>query len=90
MRQEVMGLMQVVCSVVLASICRACGSHQGPRDTEGGPFAKGSRWVKHACVSAKLLLSCLILCNPMDSSPPGSSVHGILQALAWSELHALL
>ena len=24
--------------------------------------------------------SCLILCEPMDSSPPGSSVHGILQA----------
>ena len=25
-------------------------------------------------------LSCLTLCNPMDCSPPGSSVHGILQA----------
>ena len=24
--------------------------------------------------------SCLILCDPMDCSPPGSSVHGILQA----------
>ena len=23
---------------------------------------------------------CLILCNPMDCSPPGSSVHGVLQA----------
>ena len=29
--------------------------------------------------------SCLTLCNPMDSSPPGSSVHGILQGriLEW-------
>ena len=29
--------------------------------------------------------SCLTLCNPMDSSLPGSSVHGILQAriLEW-------
>ena len=29
--------------------------------------------------------SCLILCNPMDCSPPGFSVHGILQAriLEW-------
>ena len=29
--------------------------------------------------------SCLTLCNPMDGSPPGSSVHGILQArlLEW-------
>ena len=31
------------------------------------------------------LQSCLTLCNPMDCSPPGSSVHGILQAriLKW-------
>ena len=29
--------------------------------------------------------SCPILCDPMDCSPPGSSVHGILQArtLEW-------
>ena len=26
------------------------------------------------------LQSCPTLCNPMDGSPPGSSVHGILQA----------
>ena len=25
--------------------------------------------------------SCLTLCNPMDCSPPGSSVHGIFQAI---------
>ena len=33
----------------------------------------------------KSLQSCLTLCDPMDSSPPGSSVHGILQAriLEW-------
>ena len=37
------------------------------------------------CSSAKSLQSCLTLCNPMDCSPPGSSVHGILQAriLEW-------
>ena len=37
------------------------------------------------CVHAKLLQSCLTLCNPMDCSLPGSSVHGILQAriLEW-------
>ena len=28
---------------------------------------------------AKSLQLCLTLCDPMDSSPPGSSVHGILQ-----------
>ena len=33
----------------------------------------------------KLLQSCLTLCNPLDCSPSGSSVHGILQAriLEW-------
>ena len=28
--------------------------------------------------------SCLSLCDPMDCSPPGSSVHGILQAISFS------
>ena len=38
-----------------------------------------------ACVCAKLLQLCPTLHNPMDSSPPGFSVHGILQAriLEW-------
>ena len=31
-------------------------------------------------VAAKLLQSCLTLCDPIDGSPPGSSVLGILQA----------
>ena len=29
---------------------------------------------------AKSLQSCMTLCNPMDYSPPGSSLHGTLQA----------
>ena len=29
---------------------------------------------------AKMLQSCRTLCNPMDCSPPGFSVHGVLQA----------
>ena len=34
---------------------------------------------------AQSLQSCLTLCDPMDCSPPGSSVHEILQArtLEW-------
>ena len=31
-------------------------------------------------VCVKVTQSCLTLCDPMDCSPPGSSVHGILQA----------
>ena len=38
-----------------------------------------------AAAAAKSLQLRLTLCNPMDSSPPGSPVHGILQAriLEW-------
>ena len=34
---------------------------------------------------AKSLQSCPTLCDPVDCSPPGSSIHGILQAriLQW-------
>ena len=33
-----------------------------------------------AAAAAKSLQSCLTLCNPIDGSPPGSAVPGILQA----------
>ena len=33
-----------------------------------------------AAAAAKSLQSCPTLCDPMDCSPPGSSVHGIFQA----------
>ena len=38
-----------------------------------------------AAAAAKSHQSCLTLCNPIDSSPPGSPVPGILQArtLEW-------
>jgi len=33
-----------------------------------------------AAATAKLLQSCPTLCNPIDGSPPGSTIPGILQA----------
>ena len=41
--------------------------------------------VFKACVHAKSLQSCLTLCNPMDCSPLGSSIQGVLQTriLEW-------
>ena len=41
--------------------------------------------VRYVAAAAKSLQSCLTLCNPIDSSPSGSSVPGILQAriLEW-------
>ena len=39
----------------------------------------------YAAAAAKLLQSCPTLCDPIDGSPPGSLVPGILQArtLEW-------
>jgi len=47
----------------------------------GGNFFK----EKLDTAAAKLLQSCPTLCDPIDGSPPGSSVPGILQArtLEW-------
>ena len=36
--------------------------------------------LPYAAAAAKSLQSCLTLCNPVDGSPPGSPVPGILQA----------
>ena len=56
-------------------------------------FQWGKEYVKavhrHPAYStymqSKVAQSCLTLCDPMDCSPPGSSIHGILQAriLEW-------
>ena len=53
-------------------------STQGPV----GPYYNLSR------MNMTVTQSCLILCDPMDCSPPGFSVHGILQArgLEWVAL----
>ena len=49
----------------------------------GHGFIDGTVGV--AAAAAKLLQSCPTLCDPIDSSPPGSAVPGILQArtLEW-------
>jgi len=39
-----------------------------------------------AVAAAKTLQSCPSLCDPIDSSPSGSPVPGILQARTWSGL----
>ena len=41
-----------------------------------------------ACLCARLLQSCLTPWDPMDRSPPSSSVHGILQVriLEWAAM----
>ena len=58
---------------------------------ESAPFTDVSKGVIHpliiiaAAAAAKSLKSCPTLCDPIDGSPPGSPVPGILQArtLEW-------
>ena len=52
------------------------------REWEG---ALGTQNSMAAVAAAKSLQSCPTLCDPIDSSPPGSPVPGILQArtLEW-------
>ena len=47
------------------------------------PLKEGQ--FKTLAAAAKSLQSCLTLCDPMDGSPPGSPIPGILQArtLEW-------
>ena len=45
-------------------------------------------FLNPVCIHAKSLQSCPTLCDPMDCSLPGSSVHGILQSriLEWVDM----
>ena len=51
----------------------------------GGFFTTSATWEEPAAAAAKSLQSCPTLCDPIDGSPSGSSVPGILQArtLEW-------
>ena len=55
-----------------------------PTDVEWNS-GSGANVSDVAAAAAKSLQSCLTLCDPMDSSPPGFSIHRILQAriLQW-------
>ena len=61
--------------------------------TTGSPgnSLKKSLWLQSAEAAAKSLRSCRTLCNPIDNSPPGSSIPGILQAriLEWVAITAI-
>ena len=58
-------------------------SQQGEQD--GLPEATATPGQKLTAAASKSLQSCPTLCDPIDGSPPGSPVPGILQAktLEW-------
>ena len=55
------------------------------RRREWDKCRKQHRHIHTAAAAVKLFQSCLTLCDPVDGSPPGSPVPGILQAgtLEW-------
>ena len=53
---------------------RGSWCHRGQVSLTVTDFSEGSP------LKVSVAQSCLTLCDPMDCSPPGSSVHGILQA----------
>ena len=57
----------------------------GRKEGETGRDGGRERERECVCVCVCVAQSCLTLCDSMDCSPPGSSVHGILQAriLEW-------
>ena len=63
---------EVVCSVIPKSGIKKEWPRYLLRDQRAGG--------KLAAAAAKLLQACPTLCNPIDCSPPGSPVPGILQA----------
>ena len=79
------------CSVVSNSATPWIEAYQTPPSMR---FSRQEYWSgvplpspidNYAAAAAKSLQSCLTLCDPIDSSPPGSPIPGILQArtLEW-------
>ena len=58
----------------------ACLGPRKKNHVAGISWVTGSVACTAAAAAAKLLQSCLTLCNPIDSTPPGSAIPGILQA----------
>ena len=57
-----------------------CGGFVVKQGTEKGkPNERVNLW-RNAAAAAKLLQSCPTQCDPIDSSPPGSPIPGVLQA----------
>ena len=66
---------------------RGCGGRVGTNEQDVSN-AQLHAAAAAAAAAAASLQSCLTLCDPIDSSPPGSPVPGILQArtLEWGAI----
>ena len=72
-----------VCSPCGAPMWSSGGRGGGTRRLRGLSLIRGWVWIPASstvAAAAKSLQSCPTLCDPRDSSPPGSPIPGILQA----------
>ena len=74
---------KVNCGLGVMIQCRFISCNKRP--TWWGYWPRGRLYTWGRAVLCLVAQLCLTLCHPLDCSPPGSSVHGILQArvLAW-------
>ena len=77
-----------MCRMEMIAVLLIAGSGVAPGRASGGQ-ARGRRNVspRDAAAAAKSLQSCPTLCDPIDGSPPGSAVPGILQARTRVDCH---
>ena len=78
---------QVTKLIHMPEISACCNhrAHEGLRFYNQDNQQCSASLSKPECMCAQLLQSCPSLCDPIDCSPSGSSVHGLLQAriLEW-------
>ena len=84
-----MGVCVCVCVCVYLCVCVLQGKKKKGRDWKSKPEYLQWLWLSgvmsifflFVCIIMCLLVaqSCLTLCDPMDCSPPGSTVHGAVQ-----------
>ena len=86
-KQHSCGQFQLLGSSGLSAVCSRCMGQQRVQCQTDLESCSSRLRISQLCVSgcARLLQSCLTLMDPVDCSPPGSSVHGILQGriLEW-------